>query len=119
MRSFALLSLATVLISCSPGTDTAPDLPQSVAPGWSRKALTKVSPGCWKAEYASGGSAVVNVCAFASEALALDAVQRTRAAADTVDFQQGRHFVTVRWNNVSQAEITALIRAIQRSVPRN
>ncbi len=76
------------------------------------------SPACWKAEYASEqGSAQVWICGYKASTSAFDAVQRARAEAQTVKFQQGASLVLVKWNNVPKASLTALVRAIQKAVP--
>ena len=48
---------------------------------------------------------------------AFDAVQRARAEAQTVKFQQGASLVLVKWNDVPKDSLTALVRAIQKAVP--
>ena len=74
-------------------------------------------PACWKAEYAGQGSAEVWICAYKASTSAFDAVQRARAEAQTVKFQQGANLVLVKWNNVPKASLTVLVRAIQKAVP--
>ena len=71
---------------------------------------------CWKASYTSKGEAQVWACGYTSETGAFEAVQKGRAEANTVKFQQGKFFVTVQWRGVSRDEITALVRAVQRSL---
>jgi hypothetical protein len=103
-----------------------PNLPETATPGWTRKSLTEgSSPAglpstakaqCWKAEYASKGEAEVWACGFASEGAAFEAVQKGRAEANTVKFQEGKYFITVAWRGVSRDEITALVRAVQRDL---
>lgn len=48
---------------------------------------------------------------------AFDAVQRVPAAAQEVKFEAGRYFVLVKWNNTSKADVTTLVRAIQKILP--
>ncbi len=103
-----------------------PDLPESVTPGWARKSLEPAAapaglpegakPECWKAVYTGSNNAAADVwaCGFTSDGGAFDAVQRTRAAADTVKFQEGKYLVLVKWAGGSKEEITALVRAVQR-----
>jgi hypothetical protein len=74
------------------------------------------SPECWKGEYAGQGSAEVWVCGYKAQAGAFDAVQRARAEAQAVKFQEGSWLVLVKWNNVPKASLTALIRAIQKAL---
>jgi hypothetical protein len=102
-------------------------LPQSVAPGWTLKAFersappsglpTRVTPVCWRADYASEGAAQVWVCGYVEGSSAFDAVQRARTEADTVKFQEGRYLTIVKWSGVSREDITALIRAVQKALP--
>lgn len=40
-----------------------------------------------------------------------------QSAAREVKFQKGVYLTVVQWSNVSQAGITALVGAIQRSLP--
>jgi hypothetical protein len=46
-----------------------------------------------------------------------NAVQRARAEAQAVKFQQGPYLVLAKWNDVPKASLTALVRAIQKAVP--
>jgi hypothetical protein len=61
----------------------------------------------WKAENAGAGPAEVWICAYKASTSAFDAVQRARAEAQTVKFQQGASLVLVKWNNVPKASLTA------------
>jgi hypothetical protein len=119
--------VAVLLISCGADRTAKPDLPQSVSPGWKLVSLDRAAapggippdglPACWKAEYAGQGSAEVWICAYKASTGAFDAVQRARAEAQTVKFQQGANLVLVKWNTVPKASVTALVRAIQKAVP--
>ena len=123
----SLLLAALNLAGCGAGAPPArPELPLSVAPGWTRKSWERSSPPpgiptpvaaeCWKADYAITGTAEVWVCGYAQEASAFDAMQRARAEADTVKFQAGRYLAIVKWAGVSRAEIFALVRAVQKAL---
>lgn len=113
-------------MSCGSGAPAEPKLPESATPGWTRKSFAKaegpaglpagVKPECWKADYASTGQAQVWACGYAQESSAFDAMQRARAEADTVKFQEGKFLVIVQWHGVSRDEITALVRAVQRNL---
>lgn len=84
-------------------------LPQSATP-----------PACWKADYTSAadrGNATVWVCGYRASASALDAAQRMPPAPSEVRFQKGLYFVVVDWSQVSQAGITTLVSAIERTLP--
>jgi hypothetical protein len=125
-----LPAASTILTSCAPGQPAKPDLPQSISPGWMLLSLnraaappgipTNSAPQCWKAHYAGQGSghasAEVWVCGYKENAGAFDAVQRARAEAQTVKFQVGSNLVLVKWNDVPKANVTALVRSIQKAV---
>ena len=114
-------------VSCSPGDAPKPDLPTSISPGWTLRKVESGSPErlppaetppvCWKADYASEGTATVWVCGYRVPGSAFEAVQRMQSAAHEVKFQKGLYLVVVQWNNVSQAGITALVGAVQRALP--
>lgn len=117
-----------LLAACRVGDAPKPDLPASVSPGWTRGELQSSAapaglptaaqpPACWKADYKGEGAVSVWVCGYRVSASAFDAAQRMPAAADEVKFQKGLYLVVVQWKNVSQAAITALVSAIQRSLP--
>lgn len=118
--------MAGLLVGCGESGPGEPKLPQSATPGWTRKSLaktpvppgveSKTAPECWKAEYTSKGSAEVIACGFAVESTAFEAMQKGKAEADTVKFQEGKYYVVVQWRGVSRDEITALVRAVQRDL---
>jgi hypothetical protein len=126
---FVLLSaVCLALFACGnisgPGK---PDLPTSVSPGWSRVSYDQTAPpaglpegptpDCWKATYrGSEGTAEVWACGFRAEGSAFNAMQRARAEANTVKFQEARYLAIVRWNGGSRADVTALVRAIQKAL---
>ena len=74
-------------------------------------------PVCWKAEYAADGRATVWACGYWASASAFDALQRMPSAANQVKIQKGLYLVVVQWAGVSQAQITTLVSAIQRTLP--
>lgn len=78
---------------------------------------SRTPPVCWKADYAGEGAATVWVCGYRVSGSAFEAAQRMQSAAREVKFQKGVYLVVAQWNNVSQAGITALVGAIQRSLP--
>lgn len=126
---FTLLSAVwlTSLACGSIGGPGKPDLPVSVSPGWSRIDYNQApppaglpegpAPECWKANYrGADGTAEVWACGFRAEGSAFNAVQRARAEANTVKFQEGRYLVIVRWSGGSRVDVTALVRAIQKAL---
>ena len=118
--------MALFLSGCGDSKPGEPKLPETATPGWTRRSLAQTPPPaglpgadraeCWKAEYASKGEAQVWACGYSSEGAAFEAVQKGRAEANTVKFQEGKYFVTVQWRGVSRDEITALVRAVQRDL---
>lgn len=136
LSATSLLGACTVLlaacaVSCGPADARKPDLPASVSPGWSLKQMASATPParlpqsatppvCWKADYAiagDDGSATVWVCGYRVSASAFDAAQRMTPAPDEVRFQKGLYFAVVEWSRVSRANITALVSAIERTLP--
>ena len=119
---FAALLLAGLSESCGAGLPPKPDLPASVSPGWRLDSFASVakpadlpgSPECWKANYSGQGTAEVLVCGYSGGGF--DAAQRARAEGQAVKFDQGKYFVLVRWNNSPKTTVTALVRAIQKSL---
>jgi hypothetical protein len=117
------------LNGCGESAPGKPDLPQSVSPGWAQKSFGQAAPpaglpetskpDCWKAVYAGKGSAEVWTCGYGNKGGAFDAAQRARAEADTVKFQEGKYLVIVKWSGSSREEITALVRALQKSMGVN
>jgi hypothetical protein len=109
--------------ACSNRHPRKPEIPASISPGWKlsyfhTSAPPQGIPGvgapeCWKAEYGGEGSAEVWLCGYRTSATAFGAVQRARAEAQTVKFQEGSWLVLVKWNNTPKASVTALVRAIQ------
>ena len=126
--TISLLLAAAMAASCGERAPAKPDLPQSVSPGWTLKTYdaaapptglpTGSTPECWKADYASTGAARIWVCGYRVSGSAFDAVQRARAEADTVKFQEGNYLVIAKWTGVARADITALIRAVQKALQR-
>jgi hypothetical protein len=107
-----------MLSACASGPPPKPDIPDSISPGWKLSSLkpSDSDPACWTAEYAGTGSAEIRICWYKATASAFEEVQRTRAEAQTVKFQVEHYFVLVKWNNAPKADLTALIRAIQKAL---
>ena len=103
-----------------------PELPGSVSPGWKLSSLDRApapagvprdgSPECWKGDYGGPGTVRVWLCGYKAQESAFDAVQRARTGAQMVKFQEGSYLLLVQWNNVSKENLTALVRAIQKSL---
>jgi hypothetical protein len=119
--------LSAALTGCGAGASAKPDLPSSVSPGWKLASYaqspapegipgTATPPQCWKAQYTGQGTADVWLCGYKVSGSAFDAVQRTRAEAQTVKFQEGNYLVLVKWNAVPKTNLTALIRTIQKTL---
>jgi hypothetical protein len=124
-ETFSLLFAWMLLAGCGQNVGAKPDLPQSVSPGWRLSSFDRSGapegvsadgePQCWKAEYAGQGSAQVWTCWYKERANAFEAAQRTRAEAQAVKFQEGSYLVLVRWNNAPKANISALVRAVEKA----
>jgi hypothetical protein len=124
---FVLLLAAGCVASCSTNRADKPEIPASVSPGWKLSSFDRAvvpaalsslkdAPECWRGKYDGEGTAEVWVCGYKAREGAFDAVQRARAEAQTVKFQEGSWLVLVKWNNVPKTSLTALIRAIQRAL---
>ena len=120
---FSLLFGSLLAAGCGSGRPGKPEIPASVSPGWKLSSFDRAAapagipasdgPECWRGEYSGEGTAEVWVCGYKTSAGAFDAVQRARAEAQTVKFQEGSWLVLVKWNNAPKAGVTALVRAIQ------
>jgi hypothetical protein len=125
-RQTSLLFGSLLLGACAGGAPPRPDLPESISPGWKLASINKSAPPsevppdgapeCWRADYAGPGTAEAWVCGYKVRGNAFDAVQRTRAEAQTVKFEEGPYLVLVKWNNVPRADLTVLVRAIQKAL---
>jgi len=125
-RQTSLLFVSFLLAACASSPPPKPEIPDSVSPGWKLASLTRAglpsgvpsdgAPECWKADYAGSGTAEAWICWYKAAANAFEAVQRARAEAQTVKFQEEHYFVLVQWNNVPKANLTALIRALQKAL---
>jgi hypothetical protein len=119
--------VAAVLAACGSQAPAKPDIPESVSPGWKLSSLAKSvrpaglapagSPQCWKAMYSGSGEVETWLCWYSVPGSAFEAVQRSRAEAQTVKFQEGPWFVLLKWNKASRADLTALTRALQKALP--
>jgi hypothetical protein len=109
---------ACLINACASSHPPKPDIPDSISPGWKLSSLVPSDgdPACWTAEYAGPGSAEVRICWYKATVSAFEAVQRARAEAQTVKFQEEHYFVMVKWNNVPKTNLTALVRAIQKAL---
>lgn len=128
--TISLLSVSIVLAACSAAQAPEPQLPQSVSPGWTRTSFSQAgapagipttnAPKCWKANYrgqaAPQTSAQVWVCWYKASGSAFDAMQRARAEAQSVKFQEGNNLVLINWNDTPKTDLTALVRALQKAL---
>jgi hypothetical protein len=128
--TISLLLAGALSSACGTGAPPRkPELPQSISPGWILKGFNRAAPPaglpasatpeCWRADYVSKGAAQVWVCGYIEGSSAFDALQRARAEADTVKFQEGRYLAIVKWNGVSRDEIRLLIRGVQKALKGN
>lgn len=66
--------------------------------------------------YNGSGTAEVSICWYKVTGNAFEAMQRTRAEAQAVKFQQEHYFALVKWNNAPKAEISVLVRALEKAL---
>ena len=88
------------------------DAPARLA-GWARAAVLEGRVrGDWQR------ARKVWACGYLQSASgsAFNAEQRARAEADTVKFQEGKYLIVVSWRGGSRAEVTALIRGLQKAL---
>ncbi len=81
-----------------------------------RRTFRRRTLQCWKADYAGPGFAEVWICWYKATGNAFEAMQRARAEAQAVKFQEEHYFILVRWNNVPKVSLTALVRAIEKAL---
>jgi hypothetical protein len=120
-----------VVAACSESVPAKPEIPDSISPGWKLVSLASAprpaevapdgDPRCWKAEYtgsaaSTSGTAEVAICWYKVSGNAFEALQRTRAEAQAVKFQQEHYFILVKWNNAPKANVTALVRALEKAL---
>ena len=125
-KPFILLA-SLWLAACGSTVPAQPDLPASVSPGWTRTLIEHLpepppgvskdgNPDCWKATYSGPGTATATVCSYKVETSAFEALQRTRAEANTVKFQSGSRFILIHWTTATRDEIAILIRGVQKAL---
>jgi hypothetical protein len=125
-RQTSLLFVSLLLAACASGPPPKPDIPDSISPGWKLASLNKSAlpsgvpadgaPDCWKANYSGSGDVQAWVCWYKVTGNAFDAVQRARAEAQTVKFQEEHYLVLLKWNNVTKTNLETLVRAIQKAL---
>ena len=62
-----------------------------------------------------GKARLVWTCWYRERGNAFEAAQRSRAEAQAVKFQEGSYLVLVRWNNAPKANVSALVRAVEKA----
>ena len=107
--------LSLFFISCQPNVK-APELPQSVSPGWQLEAIKETTPHYWTASYSGAGKARVRIWAIGSSAQGLDRMQNWKPEANTVVFYGDHYFAAVDWSGVDRAEAGSLVRAVERAI---
>jgi hypothetical protein len=108
--------LSLFLSSCAPAVK-APDLPQSVSPGWQLNGVREKSPAAaWEGDYAGPGKARVRIWSIHGTAEGLDRVQKWRPEANTVVFYGERYFAAVDWTGADRVQAGSLVRAIERAI---
>ena len=70
--------------------------------------------GFRRASYEGPGSVEARVYLLASNAVALDVVQRWRSTPQTVFFNAGRFFAVVEWRDADRAALHAFVQDLER-----
>jgi hypothetical protein len=107
--------LILVSISCSQAAQ-APELPQSVSPGWQLVSVQEAGPHIWLASYSGPGTAHVRIWAIHGSAEGLERVQKWQAEANTVVVYSERYFAAVDWAGVDRAQAGSLVRAMEHAI---
>jgi hypothetical protein len=115
-RSGVLPSVLILVLSSCSQTAKAPELPQSVSPGWQLVNIEEAGPHIWLASYSGPGTAHVRIWAIRGSAEGLDRVQKWKPEANTVVFYSERYFAALDWAGVDRAQAGSLVRAIEHAI---
>jgi hypothetical protein len=107
-----LVALFVLLEACA-SADKPLVLPETAPGGW-RLAETKHEGAKMFAVYRGPGTVHVEVEDMKVQAVAFDRAQKTRPQPDTVFFDRGRYFITVRWEQADREALKQLVRALQK-----
>ena len=116
MARVLCLLIFVLLEACSSAHKTF-SLPQTVPGGW-RLAETKQEGATTLGVYTGPGTVRVEVEDLRVPAVAFEKAQRTRSQPDTVFFDKGSYFVTVRWEKADREALKLLVRELQKQ-PRD
>jgi hypothetical protein len=116
----AMTTSVLILTGCL-GGKTPPPVPENAPMGWQLKSVDAMGArgDCkqiWRAEYAGGGIAHVDVCETNASATGLNLQQTWKARANTVTFFSDKYFVTVNWDEGEKAAITALTTKLETAL---
>ena len=119
---FAATYSLLIMGGCSHGN--VPPVPENAPMGWQLKSIDALGArgDCkqiWRAEYAGGGIAHVDVCVTNSSATGLNLQQTWKARANTVTFFNDKYFVTINWDDGDRAAVTALTTKLENSLKVN
>ena len=120
-RQTSLLFAVFLLGACASGPPPKPDIPDSISPGWklsSRSFRPAADPPAGRRSIPGPAPREIPdlLVRTKQQQVRFGEVQRTPAEAQTVKFQVEHYFVLVKWNNAPKANLTALIRAIQKAL---
>jgi hypothetical protein len=129
LRPVFLCALATALAACHRAEPPMPALfPESVG-AWHRTSLRDLKAaeapdpvpqaGIEKiqaASYEGPGKLDVRVYQMTASAVALDVVQRWRAAPDTIFFYADRFFVVVKWESAERKALQEFVAALEKKL---
>ena len=106
------LLLIVLLQACSSANKSFV-LPQHTPGGWHLKE-TKHEGAKTLGVYEGPGKVSVEAEDMGVPAVAFERTQRTRSQPDTVFFDKGRYFVTVRWEQTDRDALRLLVRELQK-----
>ena len=108
----ALIALLLLLQSCA-SANKAFVLPETAPGGW-RLTQTKHEGSKTLGVYDGAGLVHVEAEDMGVQAVAFERVQRTRSQPDTIFFDKGNYFVTVRWEKADRDALRQLVRELQK-----
>lgn len=97
-------------------------LPPAIGGVWHRASLRDIAPpnnsivGGFQAAYEGPGKLTVDLYEAKVSATAFEMVQHWRAVADTIVFDEGKYFVTVKWEHADRQALTGFVRILQKQL---
>lgn len=111
-----------------PARDPASLLPATAGEGWLRSSLHGVSPPnanilrAFEATYGISGhpetTVTVDLYEGKTSGTAFEMTQHWKASPDSVFFDKGTYFVTIKWKQADRAALHDLVRALQKNLEK-